>query len=405
VPFTPIPEILDEVREGRIVILVDDENRENEGDLYVAAEKITPDAVNFMIRFGRGLVCLALTGEKADALALRPQTPVNTTRFGTAFLEQIDARLGTTTGVSPSERAHTILTAIKDETTPADLVRPGHVMTLRAREGGVLVRAGQTEGGVDLARMAGLAPAGVICEVIRDDGRMARLPDLVEFAREHDIKIASVADIIEHRRRTEKLVECTTTVKLPSRWGDFDLHLYEPEVTGESHVALTVGELGPGNPCCEIPALVRVHSQCLTGDVFQSRRCDCGEQLESAMRAISMSGCGALVYLRQEGRGIGLENKIRAYVLQEHGRDTVDANLELGFPADLRDYGIGAQILHDLGVRKMRLLTNNPRKLVGLTGYGLEVVERVPIEVCPGEHNQDYLDTKRTRMGHLLGGE
>jgi len=405
VPFTPIPEILDEVREGRMIILVDDENRENEGDLYVAAESITADAVNFMIRFGRGLVCLALTGEKADALALRPQTPVNTTRFGTAFLEQIDARLGTTTGVSPSERAHTILTAIKDETTPADLVRPGHVMTLRAREGGVLVRAGQTEGGVDLARMAGLAPAGVICEVIRDDGRMARLPDLVEFAREHDIKIASVADIIEHRRRTERLVECTSTVKLPSRWGDFDLHLYESAVTGESHLALTVGALGAGRDGCESPALVRVHSQCLTGDVFHSKRCDCGEQLDAAMKQIAESGCGALVYLRQEGRGIGLENKIRAYALQEHGRDTVDANIELGFPADLRDYGIGAQILHDLGVRKMRLLTNNPRKLVGLTGYGLEIIERVPIEVCPGEHNQDYLDTKRTRLGHLLGGE
>ena len=403
-PFTPIPEILDDVRQGRMIVLVDDENRENEGDLYVAAERITPDAVNFMIRYGRGLVCLALTGEKADALALRPQTPVNTTRFGTAFLEQIDARLGTTTGVSPSERAHTILTAIKDETTPADLVRPGHVMTLRARDGGVLVRAGQTEGGVDLAHMAGLAPAGVICEVIRDDGRMARMPDLVEFSREHGLKIASVADIIEHRRRTERLVECTTTVKLPSRWGDFDLHLYESEVTGEAHLALTVGQLGAGMEGCQTPALVRVHSQCLTGDVFQSRRCDCGEQLESAMRAISKSGCGALVYLRQEGRGIGLENKIRAYALQEHGRDTVDANLELGFPADLRDYGIGAQILHDLGVRKMRLLTNNPRKLVGLTGYGLEIIERVPIEVSACEHNRDYLDTKRTRMGHLLGG-
>jgi 3,4-dihydroxy 2-butanone 4-phosphate synthase/GTP cyclohydrolase II len=386
-----------------MIILVDDENRENEGDLYVAAEKVTPEAVNFMIRFGRGLVCLALTGKKAEQLALRPQTPVNTTRFGTAFLEQIDARLGTTTGVSPSERAHTILTAIKDETTPADLVRPGHVMTLRARTGGVLVRAGQTEGGVDLARMAGLKPAGVICEVINDDGRMARLPDLIEFAKEHDLKIASVADVIEHRRRTERLVECTATVKLPSQWGEFNLHLYESDVTGESHIALTMGELGTGKSGCDKPALVRVHSQCLTGDVFHSRRCDCGEQLEVAMEAIAKSGCGALVYLRQEGRGIGLANKIRAYALQEQGHDTVDANLELGFPADLRDYGIGAQILHDLGVRKMRLLTNNPRKLVGLTGYGLEVVERVPIEVSPCEHNRAYLDAKRTRLGHLLG--
>jgi len=401
--FTPIPEILDEVRQGRMIILVDDENRENEGDLYIAAERVTPEAVNFMIRYGRGLVCLALTGEKADALSLRPQTPQNTTRFGTAFLEQIDARLGTTTGVSPSERAHTILTAIKEDTQPADLVRPGHVMTLRARDGGVLVRAGQTEGGVDLARMAGLTPAGVICEVIRDDGRMARLPDLVEFAKEHDLKIASVADIIGHRRRTEKLVERTSTVKLPSVYGDFDLHLYESAVTGESHIALTVGELGTGRGACGKPALVRVHSQCLTGDVFHSRRCDCGEQLEAAMGKIAESGCGALVYLRQEGRGIGLENKIRAYALQEEGRDTVDANLELGFPADLRDYGIGAQILHDLGVREMRLLTNNPRKLVGLTGYGLEVVERVPLEISPCEHNRSYLDAKRTRLGHLLG--
>jgi 3,4-dihydroxy 2-butanone 4-phosphate synthase/GTP cyclohydrolase II len=399
-----IPEILDDVREGRMIILVDDEHRENEGDLFIAADHATPETVNFMIRYGRGLVCLALTAEKAQALDLRPQTVDNTTRFGTAFMEQIDARLGTTTGVSPAERAHTILTAINDSCKPADLVKPGHVMTLRAREGGVLMRAGQTEGAVDLARLAGLKPAGVICEVIRDDGRMARMPDLEEFAAVHELKIAAVADLIEHRRRMEKLVTCTTSVHLPTTHGDFDLHLYESTVTDESHLALTVGDLGPGRTSgCKAPALVRVHSQCLTGDVFGSCRCDCGQQLNTAMAQIHQSGCGALLYLRQEGRGIGLENKLRAYALQEKGRDTVDANLDLGFAPDLRNYGIGAQILHDLGIRRIRLLTNNPRKIIGLNGYGLEVIERVPLVVDACEHNRTYLDTKKTRLGHLLG--
>ena len=402
-PFAPIDEIITDVRDGRMVILVDDENRENEGDLCIAAEKVNPEAINFMIRFGRGLVCLALTAEKADALGLRPQTPENTTRFGTAFLEQIDAKLCTTTGISPSERAHTMLTAVGDDCRPADLVKPGHVMTLRARPGGVLVRAGQTEGAVDLARLAGLKPAGVICEVIRDDGRMARLPDLQAFAAEHGMKIASVAQIIEHRRKTEKLVKCTSKVKLPTEFGEFDLYLYETELTGESQLALTVAPIAPGRIGCHPPTLVRVHSECLTGDVFHSLRCDCGDQLHAAMRQIQETGCGALLYLRQEGRGIGLENKLKAYALQEQGRDTVDANLELGFPPDLRNNGIGAQILHDLGIRKMRLLTNNPRKIVGLTGYGLEVVERVPIEIGATEHNREYLAAKRTRLGHLLG--
>jgi len=403
-PFAPIEEIIAEIAAGRMIILVDDENRENEGDLCIAAEKVTPEAINFMIRYGRGLVCLAMTSEKATALGLRLQVPESTTRFGTAFMEQVDARLGTTTGVSPAERAHTILTAIRDDCGPSDLVKPGHVMTLRARPGGVLVRAGQTEGGVDLARLAGLKPAAVICEIIRDDGRMARMADLEEFAARHGLKMAAIADLIEYRRRTEKLVNCTVSVKLPTRFGQFDLHLYEVPITGESHLALTAGPLGPGRPECASSVLVRVHSQCLTGEVFRSLRCDCGDQLDEALRKVSEAGCGVVLYLRQEGRGIGLENKLRAYALQEHGRDTVDANLELGFAADLRDYGIGAQILRDLGVRKMRLMTNNPRKIVGLAGHGLEVVERVSLEVPAGKFNKDYLAAKRTKLGHLLGG-
>lgn len=400
--FAPIEEVLADIAAGRMIILVDDENRENEGDLCIAAEKVTPEAINFMVRYGRGLVCLAMTPEKAESLGLRLQVPESTTRFGTAFMEQIDARLGTTTGVSPQERAHTILTAVRDDCGPSDLVKPGHVMTLRARPGGVLVRAGQTEGSVDLARLAGLKPMAVICEIIRDDGRMARLPDLEEFAARHGLKIASIADLIEYRRRTEKLVKCTVSVKLPTRFGEFDLHLYEVPITEESHLALTVGPLGPGKPACKDPVLVRVHSQCLTGDVFHSLRCDCGDQLEVALRRISDARCGALLYLRQEGRGIGLENKLRAYALQEQGLDTVDANIKLGFAPDLRDYGIGAQILCDLGVRKMRLLTNNPRKIVGLAGHGLEIVERVPLEMPPSEFNKEYLAAKRAKLGHLL---
>lgn len=407
-PFSPVPEVLEELRSGRMIILVDDEYRENEGDLCMAAEKVTPEAVNFMIRYGRGLLCLALTPEKSEALGLRVQVPEITARYGTAFTEQIDAKHGTTTGVSPAERAHTILTAVREDCRPEDLIKPGHMLTLRARRGGVLVRAGQTEGSVDLARLAGLAPAAVICEVIRDDGEMARLPDLEKFAAGHGVKIASVRDIIEHRSRTERLVSCEASVKLPTEYGDFDMHLYtSPEMfmTGGGHVALTVGPFGPGARGVEEPVLVRVHSECLTGDVFRSMRCDCGAQLEAATRRVQEERCGVVLYLRQEGRGIGLENKLRAYHLQEEkGLDTVDANLELGFPPDLRDYGIGAQILYDLGVRKMRLLTNNPRKIVGLSGYGLEIAERVPLEVPPSEHNREYLEAKRLRLGHLLSG-
>lgn len=407
-PFLPVPEVLEELRSGRMIVLVDDEYRENEGDLCMAAEKVTPEAVNFMIRHGRGLVCLALTAEKSEALGLRVQVPEITARYGTAFTEQIDAKLGTTTGVSPAERARTILTAVREDCRPDDLIKPGHVLTLRARRGGVLVRAGQTEGSVDLVRLAGLAPAAVICEVIRDDGEMARLPDLEKFAAGHGVKIASVRDVIEYRSRTERLVSCEASVKLPTEYGEFDMHLYtSPEVfmAGRGHVALSVGPFGPGARGVEEPVLVRVHSECLTGDVFRSMRCDCGAQLEAATRRVQEERCGVVLYLRQEGRGIGLENKLRAYHLQEEkGLDTVDANLELGFPPDLRDYGIGAQILYDLGVRKMRLLTNNPRKIVGLSGYGLEIAERVPLEVPPSEHNKEYLAAKRTKLGHLLSG-
>ncbi len=404
--FATIPEILEELRQGRLIVLVDDASRENEGDLVVAAEKATPEAVNFMARFGRGLICLAMSNELADRLALPPMTERNTAPLGTAFTVSIDARRGVTTGISAADRATTIQTAMREDAGPEDLVRPGHVFPLRAREGGVLVRAGQTEGAVDLTRLAGLKPAGVICEVMNDDGTMARMPDLVEFCNKHELKMCTVADIIEYRRRREKLVRRDLTVKLPTEFGEFDLILYSSLIDDYHHIALCFGGVGREDPARDLsqePVLVRMHSQCLTGDIFGSLCCDCGPQLRRAMEMIGEAGVGAVVYLRQEGRGIGLEMKLHAYKLQqEQGLDTVEANEWLGLPADKRDYGIGAQMLLDLGLRKIRLLTNNPRKLIALEGYGLEIVERVPIVIPPTEANQRYLQTKRDKLGHLL---
>ncbi|RKY21034.1 MAG: bifunctional 3,4-dihydroxy-2-butanone-4-phosphate synthase/GTP cyclohydrolase II [Planctomycetota bacterium] len=405
IEFSPIPEVLEDLRRGKMVVLVDDPDRENEGDLTLAAEKVTPEAINFMIRYGRGLVCLAMDGELVDRLNLPMMVETNRSRFGTAFTVSIEAREGVTTGISAYDRAHTIRTAIADDAGPDDLVTPGHVFPLRAREGGVLVRAGQTEGSVDLCRLAGLKPAAVICEIIDDDGTMARLPRLAAFCREHDLKICTIADLIEYRRRTEKLVERIEHVKLPTDLGLFDLYLYRTTVEPGIHLALTMGGIGtedwsPSDD--ETAPLVRVHSECLTGDVFGSLRCDCGSQLKLAMRMIADEGRGVLLYMRQEGRGIGLENKIHAYRLQEEGLDTVEANVKLGFKPDQRNYGLGAQILVDLGIREMRLITNNPRKLVGLGSYGLKIVERVPIEIPPCDHNLRYLKTKKEKLGHLI---
>jgi 3,4-dihydroxy 2-butanone 4-phosphate synthase/GTP cyclohydrolase II len=392
---------IEDIRAGKMVILVDDADRENEGDLCIAAEKVTPETINFMARFGRGLICLSMTESQLDRLHLSMMVPdwENTSGFGTAFTVSIEAREGVTTGISAADRAHTIQTAIAADARPTDLVRPGHVFPLRARAGGVLRRAGQTEGSVDLARLAGLKPAGVICEIMNDDGTMARMSDLVEFGREHGIKIVAIADMIQYRLRKEKLVRRAADAQMPTRaGGDFRCIVYENDIDHIDHMALVKGDIGPDDT-----VLVRVHSECLTGDAFGSMRCDCGEQLDGALKMIDDHGKGVLLYMRQEGRGIGLKNKIRAYGLQdEEGLDTVQANERLGFAADLRDYGVGAQILADLGVRRMKIITNNPGKRAGIEGYGLKIEGRVPLEIEPNERNLEYLRTKKEKLGHVL---
>lgn len=406
IEFSPIEEILAELRAGRMIVLVDDAKRENEGDLTIAAEKVTPQAINFMIKECRGLVCLTLTPEKADELNLPLQTTDNTSTFGTGFTVTIDAKKGATTGVSAADRATTILTAISDTCKPEDLARPGHIFPLRARKGGCLVRPGQTEGSVDLCRLAGLKPAGVICEIINDDGTMARAADLRAFCKKHGIKMCSVEDVIRYRRHTEKLVERRVTCRLPTVWGEFTCHLYGTTVDKDIHLALCKGEIGPrdGNPAPlhKEPVLVRVHSECLTGDTLGSIRCDCPQQLHASMKMVQEAGLGVVLYMHQEGRGIGLEAKLKAYALQDQGMDTVQANEALGFGADEREYGIGAQILADLGLKRLRLLTNNPRKYHALAAYGLEIAERVPIIIASNPENERYLLTKKEKLGHIL---
>jgi 3,4-dihydroxy 2-butanone 4-phosphate synthase/GTP cyclohydrolase II len=382
-----------------MVIVVDDEDRENEGDLTIAAEKITPDAINFMARCGRGLICLAMTPERLDELEIPLMVSQNSSRFETAFCVSIEAKRGTTTGISAADRAATVLAAIDPSTKPSDLVRPGHVFPLRARSAGVLVRAGQTEAAVDLARIAGLRPAGVICEIMNEDGTMARVPQLTSYARQHDLMMITVADLITYRMRTESLVRCVASTKLPTEYGEFRLNAFESQIDKQTHIALVCGDIGDGKD-----VLVRVHSQCLTGDVLRSMRCDCGAQLDQALRRIGEEGRGVLLYLDQEGRGIGLANKIRAYHLQDEGCDTVEANERLGFKADQRDYGVGAQILRELGICSMRLLSNNPRKLVALEGYGLSVAEWLPLEIPASAFTLSYLTTKKNKLGHVLCG-
>ena len=396
--ISTIKEAIVDIKSGRMVILVDDEDRENEGDLCMAAEFVTPEAINFMAKYGRGLVCLSLSEDLADKLNLHPMVVDNRSCFGTAFTVSIEAKRGVTTGISAADRATTIRTAVADDVTPDDIVSPGHIFPIRAKKGGVLVRTGQTEGSVDLARLAGLKPAGVICEIMKDDGSMARIPDLEIFAKEHDLKIVTISDLIQFRMQHESLIRRAAAATVPTLYGgQFKVIVYENDVDDMKHVALLKGDIEPDDE-----VLVRVHSECLTGDVFGSERCDCGSQLHRAMEMVDEAGKGIIVYMHQEGRGIGLVNKIKAYELQEHGKDTVEANISLGFKADLRDYGIGAQILADLGVKKMRLMTNNPKKIVGLEGYGLTVTDRVPIEIKPNESNIKYLKTKKKKMGHLL---
>ena len=398
-PFSTIPEAIEDIRLGRLLVVIDDEDRENEGDLTIAAEKVTPDVINFMARHGRGLICLPMTGERLDALRipLMVQDEENSAKFGTAFCVPVEAKKGTTTGISAADRARTVLAAVDPKTRPEDLARPGHMFPLRAVPGGVLQRSGQTEAAVDLARLAGLYPAGVICEIMNEDGTMARLPELQLFCRRHELKMITVKDLIRHRMSHERLVRKIAEANLPTAHGAFRIHAFESLIDRQHNVALVMGEIRP-----EDDVLVRVHSQCLTGDIFHSSRCDCGDQLEKALGIISAAGKGVLLYLGQEGRGIGLVHKIMAYQLQDQGKDTVEANEALGFKADQRDYGIGAQILVELGVRRMRLMTNNPRKFVGLEGYGLEIVERVPLEVPPSETSRRYLKTKKEKLGHLL---